>query len=128
MRELSRPWQPGSSLLFYEEGAEGIITVTGKQDGYRKMLLNGGGQVPSEYGSFQLFRLLGHLPMLLHPDPRDVLVVALGGGIALGAAAQHDADRIQCVELVPEVVEAARREFGPYNHRILERSESTRSS
>ena len=121
MRELSRPSQPGSSLLYYEEGAEGIITVTGKQDGYRKMLLNGGGQVPSEYGSFQLFRLLGHLPMLLHPDPRDVLVVALGGGIALGAAAQHDADRIQCVELVPEVVEAARREFGPYNHRILER-------
>ena len=121
MRELSRPSQAGSSLLYYEEGAEGIITVTGKQDGYRKMLLNGGGQVPSEYGSFQLFRLLGHLPMLLHPDPRDVLVVALGGGIALGAAAQHDADRIQCVELVPEVVEAARQEFGPYNHRILER-------
>ena len=121
MRELSRPSHPGSSLLYYEEGGEGIITVTGKQDGYRKMLLNGGGQVPSEYGSFQLFRLLGHLPMLLHPDPRDVLVVALGGGIALGAAAQHDADRIQCVELVPQVVEAARREFGPYNHRILER-------
>ncbi len=121
MRELSRPSQPGSSLLYYEEGAEGIITVTGKRDGYRKMLLNGGGQVPSEYGSFQLFRLLGHLPMLLHPDPRDVLVVALGGGIALGAVAQHDADRIQCVELVPEVVEAARQEFGPYNHRILER-------
>ena len=121
MRELSRPPQAGSSLLYYEEGAEGIITVTGKRDGYRKMLLNGGGQVPSEYGSFQLFRLLGHLPMLLHPDPRDVLVVALGGGIALGAVAQHDAGRIQCVELVPEVVEAARREFGPYNHRILER-------
>ena len=123
MRELSRPSQAGSSLLYYGEGAEGIITVTGKRDGYRKMLLNGGGQVPSEYGSFQLFRLLGHLPMLLHPDPRDVLVVALGGGIALGAVAQHDADRIQCVELVPEVVDAARREFGPYNHRILERLE-----
>ena len=121
MRELSRPAAPGFRLLFYEEGAEGITTVTGKEDGYRKMLLNGGGQVPSEYGSFQLFRLLGHLPMLLHPDPRDVLVVALGGGIALGAAAQHDAGRIQCVELVPEVVEAARREFGPFNHRILER-------
>ena len=123
MRELSRPTQPGSSLLFYEEGAEGIITVTGKQDGFRKMLLNGGGQVPTDYGSFQLFRLLGHLPLLLHPAPRDVLVVALGGGIALGAAAQHDVGRIQCVELVPEVVEAARQEFGPYNHRILERME-----
>ena len=121
MRELSRPTQSGFSLLFYEEGAEGIITVTGKRDGYRKMLLNNGAQVPTDYGSFQLFRLLGHLPMLLHPDPRDVLVVALGGGIALGAVAQHDVDRIQCVELVPEVVEAARKEFGPYNHQILGR-------
>ena len=126
MLQLSSRNLGTSELLYYSEGPEGIITVRGEADGYRRMLLNGGGQVPSEYGSFQLFRLLGHLALLLHPDPDDVLVIALGGGIALGAVAQHaEVERIECVELVPQVVEAAQQEFTPYNHAILDRLEDS---
>ena len=92
LRKIAEPNAANSRLAFYSEGAEGVVTVIAKP-GYRKMEFNRGGQVPTDYGSFQLFRLLGHLPLLLHPNPQDVLVVALGGGIALGAAAQHDVDR-----------------------------------
>ncbi len=120
LRKIAEPNAANTRLAFYSEGAEGVVTVIAKP-GYRKMEFNRGGQVPTEYGSFQLFRLLGHLPLLLHPDPQDVLVVALGGGIALGAAAQHDVDRIECVELVPEVLVAARQEYGPFNHNVLDR-------
>ncbi len=120
LRRIAEPAAVNRELVFYGEGAEGVITVEQQTDGFRKMALNGGGQVPTDYSSLQIFRLLGHLPLLLHPDPQEVLVVSLGGGIALGAAAQYGPRRITCVELVPEVIDAARLHFGEFNHHVLE--------
>ena len=120
LRRIAEPAAVNRELVFYQEGAEGVITVERQTDGFRKMALNGGGQVPTDYSSLQIFRLLGHLPLLLHPDPQEVLVVSLGGGIALGAAAQYEPRRITCVELVPEVIDAARSHFGEFNHHVLE--------
>ena len=115
-----------AELVHYEEGIAGIVTVDKSADGYRRLMVNGGGQVPSDYASVQLFRLLGHLPMLLHPDPQDALVVAFGGGIALAGVAQHEARRIECVEIVPEVMNAARDHFSEFNHNILDSLEAAR--
>ena len=120
LRRIAEPVAVNRELVFYQEGAEGVITVEQQTDGFRKMALNGGGQVPTDYSSLQIFRLLGHLPLLLHPDPQEVLVVSLGGGIALGGAAQYEPRRITCVELVPEVIDAARSHFGEFNHHVLE--------
>ncbi len=120
LRRIAEPMAVNRELVFYQEGAEGVITVEQQTDGFRKMALNGGGQVPTDYSSLQIFRLLGHLPLLLHPDPQEVLVVSLGGGIALGGAAQYEPRRITCVELVPEVIDAARSHFGEFNHHVLE--------
>ena len=120
LRRIAEPEAVNRELVFYQEGAEGVITVEQQTDGFRKMALNGGGQVPTDYSSLQIFRLLGHLPLLLHPDPQEVLVVSLGGGIALGGAAQYEPQRITCVELVPEVIDAARAHFGEFNHYVLE--------
>ena len=120
LRRIAEPVAVNRELVFYQEGAEGVITVEQQTDGFRKMALNGGGQVPTDYSSLQIFRLLGHLPLLLHPDPQEVLVVSLGGGIALGGAAQYEPRRITCVELVPEVIDAARAHFGEFNHHVLE--------
>ena len=109
-----------AELVHYEEGIAGVVTVDKSTDGYRRLMVNGGGQVPSDYASVQLFRLLGHLPMLLHPNPQDVLVIAFGGGIALGSVSQHNAQRIECVEIVPEVMNAAHAHFSEFNHNILD--------
>ena len=120
LRRIVEPRTPRAELVFYREGREGVVTVVA-EPGYRVMKFNRGSQVPTDYGSFQVFRLLGHLPLLLHEDPREVLVVALGGGLALGAVAQHDVTRVECVELVPDVLAAARQEYGPFNHHVLDR-------
>ena len=120
LRNIAEPRKENYQLAFYSEGREGVVTVLAKP-GYRMMEFNRGGQVPTDYSSFQLFRLLGHLPLLLHDDPQEVLVIALGGGIALGAVAQHDVTRVECVEIVPDILEAAKNQFGPFNHDVLER-------
>lgn len=118
VRRLYESSEPGSKLAFWKDGAAGTVTVHEFPDGKLLMKVNGGGEVPTDLASLQTFKMLGHLPFLLHPDPEEVLVVAFGGGIALGAASLHSARRVECVEMVPEVMEAARL-FAKYNCGIL---------
>ena len=53
-----------------------------------------------------MHRLIGHLPMALHPNPRRAAVIGLGGGVTAGAASQHPA-LVDVIELSPAVVESA---------------------
>lgn len=56
--------------------------------------------------------LLGHLPMLFHPNPKRVLAIGLGGGFTLRALVHHESPtEIAMVEIDPQVVEAARTHF-----------------
>jgi len=50
-----------------------------------------------------------HIPLLLHERPQDVLFLGLGTGLTAGGAIPHsEVENIVAVELIPEVVEAAR--------------------
>lgn len=50
-----------------------------------------------------------HIPLLLHDNPQDVLFLGLGTGLTAGGAVPHpNVKSIVAVELIPEVVEAAR--------------------
>lgn len=61
----------------------------------------------------------GHIPLLLHPNPKRVLFLGLGTGLTAAAALDHESvDAIQIVELIPEVVLAAR-EFSEENFHLL---------
>lgn len=54
-------------------------------------------------------RRQGHLPLLLHPHPEQTLFLGLGTGITASAISSHPTVREAIlVELIPEVVEAAR--------------------
>jgi spermidine synthase len=63
-------------------------------------------------------KLLAHLPLLLHPNPRDVAVVGLGSGVTVGAALRHPIASAEVIELSPEVVEASQF-FTAQNHEAL---------
>ncbi len=51
--------------------------------------------------------LITQIPLVLHPAPRDVLVIGLGSGISLANAQSHAPDTVECVEISPAVVRAA---------------------
>lgn len=59
-------------------------------------------------------KMLAHVPMLLHAEPREVLSVGLGSGGTLASLRLHGA-RVTVVEILPGVVAAA--ELFPENHR-----------
>ncbi|MCY3002043.1 MAG: hypothetical protein NTV21_09575 [Planctomycetota bacterium] len=56
---------------------------------------------------YRYMRALGNLPVLLHPAPKNVAVLALGTGTTLGAVSLHDRiERIHVLEISEAVVDA----------------------
>jgi spermidine synthase len=66
--------------------------------------------------------MLGVLGALLHPDPREGLVIGLGTGESAGWLASLPAiRRVDVVELEPAIQDVAR-QCGPLNHNVLDHS------
>src|SRR5262249_25806360 len=103
-------------LLFYEEGLTATVSVEAQAEriAWRisgKMAASTRVDMPNQV-------LLGHLPLLFHPRPRDVLVVGLGSGVTAGSALNYAVERVTVVELEDAVVRASRF-FEPLNQRPL---------
>jgi len=84
------------------------------------LYLDGLHQANDQPAMVTLHRAIGHLPMVLHPSPKDVLVVGLGGGATPGAISQHPDARVQVVELSDGVRRAASF-FAHVNYDLLNR-------
>ncbi len=64
-------------------------------------------------------RRQAHIPLLLHPDPHNVLFLGLGTGVTAAGALMHpDVEDIGIVELIPEVVLAADM-LGEFNDNVI---------
>lgn len=119
--ETMMAWSHGNTrMVHFDEDAGGTVTVHAAEGGYRLLMINGGGEVPTDFSSLQTFRLLGTLPMVVHPDPEEVLVIAFGGGITLATVEGYGPRRIDCVEVVPAVVDAGIH-FADHNNEVYER-------
>jgi spermidine synthase len=62
--------------------------------------------------------LSGHIGLLLHPDPKDVLVIGLASGTTAGSALRHPIGSLTVVEIEPAVVQASH-QFDHVNHQPL---------
>ncbi len=52
--------------------------------------------------------LCAHLPLLIHPSPKRVMMLGLASGVTAGSVLRHPIARLDCVEISPEVVRASR--------------------
>ena len=89
-----------------DEGVQASISVHANQF-HRALFIDGLHQANDTQEMITLHRSIGHLGMVLHADPRRVLVVGLGGGATAGAVSQYPQSRIQIVELSSGVTRAA---------------------
>jgi spermidine synthase len=100
-------------LLYYREGAAGTVSVR-RLLGVTSLAIDG--KVDASNGADMLTqKLLAHLPLLLHENPRSVYIIGLGSGVTLGAALRHPIDRADVSEISPEVI-AASAYFSKENH------------
>jgi spermidine synthase len=104
---LDRPW----NNLYLGEGMNSSVAVTELPEGVRNFHISGKVEASTETQDMRLQRMLGHLPALLHPRPRSVLVVGCGAGVTAGSFLVHPTvERIVICELEPLVP----REVAPF--------------
>jgi len=112
-----------SRILYYREGVATVVTVTEAEDGRRSLIVGG---KPDAFSFASTQNWLGHLPMLLRPDARRVLIIGLGSGHTLGSVASHPGvESIDSVELSEGVVHAAKEYFDEFTGGVLDDPRST---
>ena len=109
---------PDERLLSLREGAFGTVAVV-EREGHLRLMLNNY-YVLGGTSSMGEERLAGHLPMLLHPDPQRAAFLGLGTGITTSASLFHPVREVVAMELVDQVVLAAREEFAEANLGVLD--------
>jgi spermidine synthase len=105
--------------VWRDEGAQTAVSVA-ERDGARMLFLDGLLQASDAAEMVHAHRTIGHLAMLLHPNPRRVLVVGMGGGATPGAISQHQGAHVQIVELSDSVARASA-QFAHINYDVLNR-------
>ncbi len=116
---LSDTQDPGDTVLLDREDPTAHTRVYRKANGEMHMSVDGHHIGGTEANITRKEKILAHLPMMLVPGARSTLSVGLGSGITLGTLAIYDEiQRLVCVEIVPSVVEGARR-FASYNNNVL---------
>jgi len=78
--------------------------------GHGKMLLNDGLIMVSERDEFAYHDMISHVPLFVHPNPKNVLVIGGGdGGTAREVIRHSSVEKCVMVEIDPMVVEACKK-------------------
>ncbi len=110
-----------ASLRYHAEGASATVDVLEAPGGFRALAINGKSVATSNYYDYRVQRLLGALPLLLHPEPRRILVIGLGTGMTSGTGSIDPAtERLEIVEITEEVV-GATEHFRHWNLGVLDK-------
>jgi len=109
------PFQ-GFTVLSSRAGADGSVAVveTIKKD--RAILVSNQYILGSSSARWDEARQ-AHLPLVLHPAPRQVAFIGVATGVTPGAALEHAAvERLTAIEISPLVADAARQFFNAENN------------
>jgi spermidine synthase len=108
-------------LVYYGDGIGGFTTVLKAQDVFGNIdysLIVSGKSDASSRTDMPTQTLLAHIPMLFHRNPRTVMVLGLASGITAGETLCYPIERLDVLEINPQVVVASRF-FDPWNNNVL---------
>jgi spermidine synthase len=105
--------------LFVGEGISSSIAITQRGD-QRIFYVSGKSEASTALLDMRLQRMMGHLPALIHPAPRSVLVVGFGAGVTGGSFVPYpEVQQIVICELEPLIPTAAGEYFIKQNYDVL---------
>jgi len=112
-------WDTIGQYLFVDEGVSASVAVTDSEAGYRQLHISGKVVASTMDLDMRIERMLGHVPALLHGEPRSVLIVGMGAGVTAGSFVRHpEVERIVICEIEPSVITASD-QFREANHAVL---------
>jgi spermidine synthase len=108
-----------NDVVYAAEGITATVFVADQPEYDNRYLSVNGKIEASTSADLETQLMCAHLPLLLHENPRDVLVVGLASGITVGAAASHPVHSIRVVEIEKAMIPAARL-FADANRNVLD--------
>lgn len=123
--ELLHSRYPAERPVLRREDGQATVSILRRTSNFaatiHRLYINGTHQASDEPGMVAYHRFIGSLPVAVHPDPKKILVIGVGGGATAGAVAAFSSQiPIDIVELSPAVVDAARH-FSGINQGLFER-------
>lgn len=117
-RRIQEIQAAGGKLVCYKEDVLGTVTVT-QRDAERTLATDNLPVAGTGDVCLSSHKPLGHLPMLLHPNPKTAYVLGFGGGGTTYAIATHPGvRRIDATELSQSIVDVAPM-FRQINHNVI---------
>jgi spermidine synthase len=109
-----------SRILETGEGINSSIAISEWDDGAVQFHVSGKVEASTESYDMRLQRMLGHLPALLHRNPKSVLIVGFGAGVTAGSFVVHpEVQRIAICEMEPIIPPTATRYFARQNYNVI---------
>jgi spermidine synthase len=114
-------WPTTREYFFVGEGLDSPVVVSESAEGFRCFHVAGKVEATNSPTDMRTQRLLGHLPAMVHPKPRSVLVIGCGSGMTTGTFLLHPSvERIVLCEMEPNVIHTARQFFASENGGVLD--------
>jgi spermidine synthase len=112
---------PGNwTRLYVAEGMNSSIAYSKFEGVTTYFHVSGKTEASAEPQDMRLQRLLGHLPALLHSNPKSVLVVGCGAGVTAGTFVVHpEVQQITICEIEPLIPPASAVYFSRENHDVM---------
>ncbi len=110
-------------LVDYLEGNFSTLSVVEDTERNTRTLFVDGfstATVSEKFGGTSYMQAMGFVPMMLHPDPKQALVMCFGTGNTLGTVAAFPGVRVDAVEIDRNVLKLAHW-FAPWNGNVMDR-------
>jgi len=108
-----------SKVLYAAEGINSSVAITEWPNNTIYVNVNGHVEATTEIYDMKLQRMVGHLPALLHPNPKSVLGIGFGAGVSAGTFTRYPAvQKITICEIEPLIPPASTKYFGDADYRV----------
>lgn len=108
------------TLLYTTDGMNSSIAYSKWEDQTTYFHVTGKVEASTEPQDMSLQRMLGHLPAILHTNPRSILVVGCGAGVTAGSFVVHpEVQHITICEIEPRIPPATAKYFADANHNVM---------
>ncbi len=109
-----------STILYTAEGRNSSVAISRWNNGEVYINVNGHVEATTEIYDMKLQRMVGHLPGLLHPNPKSVLGIGFGAGVSAGTFTRYPGiEHITICEIEPVIPPTSTRFFAKQNYEVM---------
>lgn len=109
-----------SAFLYRAEGRNSSVVIAEWKGGTLEICVNGHVEATTGASDMRLQRMVGHLPALLHQNPKSVLGIGFGAGVSAGTFTRYPSiKRITICEIEPVIPPISTRYFSAQNYGVM---------